>query len=588
MAPLEEHLREQHEAMKRSTAQCAAYYFTGTGEVAGFDSIQCEPEQRPDVIGKIFDSIGNGEIEQTFHPKIDQAVRSGISAFQKRNGGELPDPSVIAAALHAGLSISKRAVKVVPGFDSIEALHSEGVSVVPAQTVVTIAAVIANSLPFIALLPNTNNSNQVPIVSVRYVANSTFGAMAKGDYIDGEKASLPYFEGRFEYALALSSGSTYTVTPRTKYLDFEAKTPDTGAQVLPFIPGNISIRLNGHELAHTRDRSKSKTSGTITAIAKEHGVTIGSTTYTLTGSAINLDTGAISVTLSGAIPNGAVLSVHLVADWQAKDPTTQLNKLQPCGIDIETEHDSVIAASVRMSIGVTVESINQMASELGLGFVGNCIALMQGKYFLEQNTRLLREAKSRAKLSAGWTLTFDASRGVAGNLSATFNTSGDLMGEVMKFIDAAVMGISQRSGGITSMYDLLVGDTGAIFFKQMPSDKFKPTGMVASSFGEIVRLGTTADGKNIYHTPTAQSVISESATTSEIMVIGRSAEPVRNPFVGHIETPPTVVSANSVSPFEQNIGIHASMAAEQNPLSRCADQIGLIEILNLPNLGLSS
>lgn len=586
MAGLENHLQEQHDAMQRSIAQCSAYYFTQTGEVAGFDSIQCEPGNRPEVLQAVFDSIGSEH-----HEKLDEAVRLGISTFQARNGGELPDASVIAAALHAGVSIASRAKQpdVIKAFDSITAMHSEGVSVVPAQTIVTIAAVIANSLPFIALLPNTNNSNQVPLVSVRYVANSDFGAMSKGDYIDGEKAALPYFEGRFEYAMSNTSGTTYGVTARTQYADFEAKTPNTSSAVLPFVSGNVSIRLNGRELAHTRERSKSVTSGVITAIAKEQGVTIGNTTYKLTGSSISVGTGEISVTLNNAIPNGAVLSVHLVADWEAKDPANpKANKLNPCGIDITEEHDSVIAANVRMAITVSIESINQMAYELGLGFVGNVVALMQGKYFLEQNTRVLRDGKKLAELS-GWTpKVFDASRGVSGNLSAAFNTTGDLFGEVMKYIDAACMGIKQRSGGLVTTFDLLVGDIGSIFFKQVSGDKVKLTGAVASSYGEIVRLGTTADGKNIYHTPTCQGIITEAPTATEIMIVGRSAEPVRNPFVGHIKTPPTVVSANPVSAFEQEVGVHASMAAEQNPLSRCAEQVGLVQIINLADLGLTA
>lgn len=575
MVTMDKNLEAQHKAQVRSTAECQAYYFESESQVAAFDSINSVPEARPEVVQQLFDSIG-----EQFHPKLDLAVSKGIKAYQERNGGELPHASVISAALHAGLSVLKDN-HGVQGFDSIQALHSEAASVVPAQSIVTIASVIANSLPFIAILPNTINSNLVPVVSVRFVADSDFAATKAGDHMDGEKAALPYFEGRFGFALVLSTGSTYTVTPRTQYLSFTAKTPDTSAPVLPFVPSNISIRLNGLEIGNTRDRKNSKIAGSISATAKDHGVVIGSTEYKLTGSAINLDTGLISVTLNQAIPAGAQLTVHLVADWQAKDPATKVNKIQPCGIDVETEFDTVMAASARMTINVSIESMNQMAQELGLGFVGACIGIMQGKYYLEQNSRLLRDGKELAKLN-GWVESFDASRSAAGNLAAAVNTTGDLIGEVFKYIDKVILDIAHRSGGTTSMYDLVVGDNGSLFFKQLPAEKFTPTGAFASSYGEMVRIGSTPDGKNVYHSPNPQQIISESDTTSEILVIGRSAQPVRNPFVGFIATPPTVVSAQPVSEFETNCGVHANMAAEQNPLPRYAKQLGVVEMSNLP------
>ncbi|RDF61078.1 hypothetical protein DV997_21495, partial [Acinetobacter baumannii] len=75
---------------------------------------------------------------------------------------------------------------------------------------------------------------------------------------------------------------------------------------------------------------------------------------------------------------------------------------------------------------------SQLTNELKLGFLGQALAIVQGKIFLEQTVRLLGEAKDLAEYSAR-EVTFDASRGWTGNLEAAFNISGDLFGAVNKF-----------------------------------------------------------------------------------------------------------------------------------------------------------
>ena len=138
------------------------------------------------------------------------------------------------------------------GFDDVNHQHHESVSIVPAITVATIANVIAYATPIVAMIPNSNGSNEVPIVSIRFITNRDFGAMKKSEYLDGANASKPYVEGRFRFALSNGgAGATYTVTARTGYEDFKAKTPDAKASLLPFIAGNVSIKINGKEVAHT-------------------------------------------------------------------------------------------------------------------------------------------------------------------------------------------------------------------------------------------------------------------------------------------------------------------------------------------------
>lgn len=571
MGALNEDQQKIYDAQQKAIAECNSYFFGGeTGQISGFDSIAIQPSQRPAVLQACFDSIG-----EEYGGKIDLAVKTGVEIYASRNGGDMPHASVVAAAL---CSASQAQLGDFKGFDSIQGYDQS--AIVPAMTVATIISVIANALPIVAMLPNPTKSVRVPIVSIRYATDSSFGAMRQGEYIDGKNAAAPYAEGRFRFALSNTNGAVYAVAAHTLYANYATKTPDTTAPKLPFLGGNVSIRVNGKEVAHTRDEHQnSVTSGVLVAKSKPNGVTLAGAKYVVTASAINLTDKTISVTFDKALPVGAKVEVFLVADFNAKENRNFI--LTPVGLAIDPEFDSIQSVPIvgRITLPHTLQ--NQLANELGLGFVGSALAHMQGKVFLEQNVRLLGEAKERAKLS-GHTSVFDASRGVAGNVASIANNTGDLFGEIMPRIHKAKSQIIQSSGGATVKFSIYVGDLGATYMKTLSADKFKPTGVIAS-YGEIVRIGTLTDGTDVYHTPTTQGVIAEAVSSAEFLLVGSGSEPVRNPFVGTITEAPTFREATADT-REANFGMHAQMAAEQNPLDRYAEQVWVIDAINLPPL----
>lgn len=579
-------VKQQYQAQMLATQQCQNYFYKD-GEEKGFDSAAGMPETRPQSLNDLLEILGFDSAAD-----IDGAIKVGISQYQYCHGGDLPHPSVIASALSNGVAIAKKVRSFNPsaaqayqsleqGFDDISNTHQESVSIVPALSVTTIATTIAYASPIVAIIPNSNGSNEVPIVAARFVTDRSFGAMDKHDYLDGVQAAKPYAEGRFRFALSNNgSGTVYTAVAHTQYADYAAKTPDTNAPLLPFIGGNVSIRIGGKEVAHTRNRGKSKLSGAISAIA-EKSAKIAGEEYSVASSIINLDTKAISVTLNKALPAGVKLEVCLIADFEARD---SLNKfqLEPVGVSIDPEYETLLSAPVVTQIRASKLLVNQISNELNVGFVGTALGLMQGKIYLEQTVRLLGEGKERAVYN-GREFTFDASRGVTGNLAAAYNTSGDLFGEFMKYLEAAKTGIVQDSGGATVGFDLYVGDSAKIFFAQLSSDKMPVKTGATAGHGQIVRIGTLADGTNVYHVPSSAGVLTESGQAFEMLLIGRGNEPVRNPFIGFTEMPLTVSEA-APDPREQLMALMGSQAAELNPLDRYADQFALINAINMPKL----
>ena len=582
MSVLSDSQNAQYQAQLSAVAQCQNYFYQ-QGETGSFDSVNNMVETRPTVLNQILDTIGFDSALD-----IDNAIKCGISQYQYCHGGDLPHPSVLATALNAGYIIANKIKplagtyqKFEDGFDDVSNTHQESVSIVPAVTVATIATLIAFATPIIAYIPNSNGSNEVPIVAVRFTTDRAFGAMNKGEYLDGINASKPYSEGRFRFVLDNGgSGTTCTTTAHTKYADFSAKTPDTNAPLLPFIGGNISIRINGKEVAHTRNRSKSKLTGQISAIA-EKSAKIAGVEYKVTASSINLDTSVISVTLDQALPNGAKLEVFLVADYDARDNANKY-KLDPVGVSIMADYETLVSSPIVTQIRASKLLINQITSELNVGFIGTALSLMQGKIYLEQTVRLLGEGKERAQYNER-EFTFDVSRGVTGNLAAAYNTTSDLFGELMKYIEAAKTGIVQDTGGATIGFDLYVGDNAKVFFAQLSADKMPTKTGATAGHGQIVRIGTLVDGTNVYHVPSSAGVLVEVNQAFEMLLVGRGSEPVRNPLVGMIEMPLTVSEATP-DPRESLLGLIGSQAAELNPLDRYADQFALINALNMPRL----
>ncbi|MBL8321200.1 MAG: hypothetical protein JNJ93_02915, partial [Acinetobacter sp.] len=153
----------------------------------------------------------------------------------------------------------------------------------------------------------------------------------------------------------------------------------------------------------------------------------------------------------------------------------------------------------------------------------------------------------------------------------------------MKYLEAAKTGIVQDSGGATVGFDLYVGDSAKIFFAQLSSDKMPVKTGATAGHGQIVRIGTLADGTNVYHVPSSAGVLTESGQAFEMLLIGRGNEPVRNPFIGFTEMPLTVSEA-APDPREQLMALMGSQAAELNPLDRYADQFALINAINMPKL----
>lgn len=549
----------------------------------GFDSLVGGSDPlKPSDLSQVFsgfDSLG-----EDANDTLMKAVSIGIKGYKDRHGID-PTPEMVAAGMAAGVALltaKDSQDRLYSGFDSIGFTAGQQPSVVPEMTVVTIATAIANSIPMVAMLPNAMGSNEVPMVYARFKSNMAFGGLDKGNFLDGERATFMYVENRPTFVMAkVGATNEYALTVRSHYLDFAAQTPDPASLAAPFLGGRVVVSVNDVKVATDLSKNNSRQSGTH-ALIPETGVTIGGVAITVSASLVDLDNHTISITFGTALPVGAVVTAEVIYDFERENAQNQ-PILTPPGVDVDVAYATVLASPSRAQVRVTIDAQTQMQNELKLSPAAASLAFMQQRYYLEQNLRLLRKAKGVA-LRNGRVETFDASRGVAGNMAATYNTTGDLMAEVFKHIELAKLKITQRVGQAAPNYDLFVSDLLSVRFMQLSPDRFIKSGVPVGRHDGIVRLGTLSDGTNVYYVPKSAGLLTDEAQTAQALLIARGNEPAKSPFVGHMPVPPMVRMANP-SAFDERWGIYSRVAAEMNPLERFSDQNALIQMNSLPALG---
>lgn len=532
----------------------------------------------PQILVDIFDSVGDSG-----KPFILGALETGINGYKAAHGGEMPRADIVTSALAAGLSTLNE-------YDSANGtqLNSAGMesnSVVPAQAIVTIATRIANALPLVAYLPNSSGSNEVPIIYGRNIAKNTIGAVAANDFLDGPSSCLQYFDPQFEF-LAVKDATDpkkYTLSPTVAYDPAKDRAPLAGAAALAFMGGRVRIYVNGVEVANDATIEHAKFDGisTIVPVLKHKLVLKDSggldVEVKLNSGEANLTTNSIEIVFTNELPDDAEVTFNLIADYERKKDGQPV--LVVPSVDIDLIARRVYSYPMRAIYRASRDSVNQMQRELGVDAFGAITAVVAGKYMLEQNIRLLSQLKRRAK-GFNRVLSADLSRGATD--TAVFNNTSEQARELLVTVSSGKVLINSLLDVVPSGHDIYVSDKMAVVFDNLADDTHYTK--ISSAIGapnQITRIGTLPGGTNVYHIPKSSKLLNEQANAAEIMLVGRSGEAVRNPFVGFVCMPMTVRESQTVD-FEQGVAIQANQAAELNPLERFADQCVVIEVTNLP------
>lgn len=530
----------------------------------------------PQALVDIFDSVGpDGK------PYILGAMEAGIAGYQAAHGGEMPRADMVAAALVAG----KQAL-TLDGYDSangtqLNASGMESTSVVPSMTIVTIATRIAQSIPLVAYLPNPNGSNEVPIIYGRNIATHNFGEINENDYLDGPKATRQYFDPQFEFTATKDgvNAKKYTLEPTVVYGDINARTPKQGAPALPFMGGRVRVLVNGVEVANdtTRNHAKFKGKSQLVGANNLGQFIIDGVEVKLSNGEADLDANTVAVEFVNELPADAKVTINLIADYERKVNGKPV--LEAPSVDVDLIASYVLAYPMRATYRATNDAINQMQRELGVDQRGAVTAVVSSKHMLEQNVRLLKMIKNRAE-GFKRELIADLSRGVTD--TPTFNNTAEQAREMLVTISKGKVTINAIMDVVPAGHDIYVTDNMSILFDNLSDDThYKKIANAVGSPNQIVRIGTLPGNINVYHVPKDAGLLNEADNHSEMLLVGRSGEAARNPFVGFITNPMTVKESHTVD-FETGVTMQATAASELNPIGRFADQCVVIKVTNLP------
>ena len=569
--------------------------------IQAFDNITADEksqEKLPEVLKKILNSKVMVEGGDKAIQHIFDGLEMGIEEYQRRNGGDNPPIESIyagmAMAYNGFIENSKdpEVQKAIAQYDKLSFDHHESLSVVPAAIQVTLMTNIASSLPIVAQLPNPIGSNEVPLLFGQTTANMRMGVFDAGDLIDGSKAGLPYLENRHTLVMQAGAGAgEFEITSRVGYTaqkDANGATKfviDDETKLAPYLGGRVVILVKGVPVARDDSKSHATKSG-ISFIQPIDGqaVDIDGKKYLVKSGKADLDNHTVTVTFDTAAGNETPaqdeVEVQLVFDYERKNAEGRLI-LTPPGLDLTYGSYSIFASPMRAFISASIDAITQMRNELGLDWNGAVLAIVQQKYNLEQTARLLRDTRRACLMQQKHSYIIDLEKdgiqfnSVEGKLAAA-------KGSLLK----AKVSITQMTNRAVGAVDYYVSDAGALYFSSMDANHFRPTGVAYGDSSSIYRIGTLADGTNVYYIPDSLGVSDNSTNNgknAEILVLPRPAVPETAPFIGMTAVPPVALTANGEM-FEEQVGVYARISAERNPNPLYANQAMLIKIMNVPSL----
>lgn len=548
---------------------------------------------------------------------IFDSINRGVNSYRNSNCGAMPSAALVASAIGAGaliqLGLDKKqtaglfdSVRDAMGGEEVQAMydsvtnagHSHAAEV-PSLAMVTIATIIANGISIVAYLPNPKGTNTVPLVYVRQVANQSYGQTKKEDFLDGIKAANQYFDSVHRFEMETADRKTFTLT--TKRTSDENLAP-TGDGRLPFILGATSISVGGQFVANDEHRNVSggATTGEYPILADNNeSFLVGDTVIKLTSGKVNLGTDTITVVFDTAIPEGVSVKATVVANYEAKDANGNYILTAP-SLDTRNTYGYVTAYPIRAIYTATIDAITQMQNELGVDARAAFVAVVVAKLMLEQNCRLLKQARELA-VGAGLQREIDLSRGT--DLTQAFNNTAAIGAELIPAVEDMKRRINEASAHTPSGFDIYVTGTLSTVVKSLADDtNFIPTGLTLGSPNSITRIGSRGTD-NYYYIPQSADVLEEgeisvvvgqdvsdplapvdiveTLTSSDMLIIGRNEVAAKSVFIGHIAVPVITEDVRAKS-FEQGLTVYSRQAAQMNRDKRFGRQVGLLRVTNLP------
>lgn len=500
----------------------------------------------PEKLQAVYDEAGDASA------KIEKAIFDGIGMYESAHGTSVP-ADVVEQAIHAAYTNTSDVRRKI-SLDSATSLHHDQLSLQPNRAVVSILSIFAEAIPFAHYLPADIGSNEAKLAIMSHKAGNTFGAYGQNDLMDGVHSGDSYVSSARTHTM-VADGTGDALTGKITAVQSDEDHCDPGAGDLKLLRGRTIVYVNGRvaarEVANTSGAGNSPISGSIT---------IAGTNFSISGT-INTDTGVVSLSSTPALPANAQVAVTGFIDFEAAPSLT------PTVISA-VQTFPLYANPWRVKARHSIDSRHQMANELGLDPYGESIIAIQGQFSNERHYDALRKGR---RIAAANATTFDL------NYAARM---GDLVRSEMwqdfAYPLATVskqMAINTMSYGVTHLY---VTKRVAAQLMGLPSTIFQPSG-IAPRAG-IYRVGRLFGQYDVYFTPKG---LQETATTAQVLCVGRANDVARNPIVLGDAVPPTVLPLAIGDDMSNGAAFYARNFTEVNPHDASSMGFAMVEVTGM-------
>jgi Cu/Zn superoxide dismutase len=506
----------------------------------------------PESLQSVFDEVGSEH-----SAIISRAILDGANEYESLHGTAVP-ADVMEYAFHMAYGTTEDAKKTM-ALDSASNNHADNISLQPNRAVVAIYSAIAEAIPFAHYLPADIGSNEGKLGIVTHQAGNKFGLYAANGNMDGANSGDPYITSSRFHATTNNAGSHTGQLTSVQATRDTCATTGSGASAVNLLRGRSQVYVNGRIVAREISSSGSGNS-TVSG-----SVVIAGTTYQI-GGTINTDTGVIALTSTPALADAVPVHVEGFLDFDRQPSLTP-------SIITNVDMFSLLAKPWRVYTQHSMDAQTQMANELGLDPYSESLIALQNQCANERHYEVLAKAMRLATYGSNigaFDMNWAGSTG-QGLQKTRAEVLQDLQSETG--VVSQQMAIDTMSYGMSHMY---VGKYLAAMFLGLPSTIWQPSGVQARP--GIYRLGRLFNQYDVYYTP---KIITESASASQILCIGRAPDVARNPFVLGDAVPATVIPLGVGIDMKRGAAFYARNFTEVNPHGPSSMGCALINVTNM-------
>ncbi len=499
-----------------------------------------------DEIRVVLDAAGDNSA------KVANALLDGVAAYEKQHGASVP-AELIEHALHLAYATTDAARKEF-ALDSATSTTSDPYSLQANRAVVSIMSTLGTAIPFANYLPADIGSNEAKLAIVSHVAANAYGEYTEQGAMDGALSGRAYMTSERVHLCTIAGAN---MTGKLTHVQSDSETCDQTAAGAKLVRGGSEVFVNGMFAAReidSRGSGLSTVSGKIKLMGAEYVI----------GGTVNTDTGEIGLTSTPALPVNTKVHVYGYIDYERDASMTP-------SIITRVDDYSLFAKPSRVTTFQSVDSRTQMSNELGLDPYAEAVYSIHNQFANERHVAALRKLKRVAtNNSATYDFNFAAQTGHK-TRTEIWNDFAGILGAVSQ-----QMALDTMSYGVTHLY---VGKVVAAQLRSLGSDMFAPSGLGEQA--GIYRIGKLFGAYDVYFSPSEHGVITETATASQILCIGRSADAARCPIVLGDAVPPTMIPLAVNADLKTGAGFYARTFTSINPHAPSARGAAMIDIINL-------